>query len=635
MRPLFQGLRSGRNEFSQAIAKGRLPWPLFGKERTTGQPGKAGSTLAALRARLRSGGKPWLLLAWDISGLKAAVFTEAGGTGKILASAESRRPGFADALADVLATLAGQTSVKPRRVALAARHLLPAVVDLPVAPDKPRPAGQMRELIQSEIEPVLAEFGSLWSLGALLEAHGDLSPIDRERVTLEESMRREGRHTPLRYGETALEMELIDRATLDACLDQQETLQQLEATILSGWRGRLESDHPLWLACGIGAEVYRTWREALAEHGLHLKACLPLVWLASEGEPEKETRRESSGSTISLELHQEEVVAVHRQNGLILAARSEGRLERALQPDWLARLVADWASEARTSLELVCLHAGDEAALQGICDDVGLCTGHPTRLRPVVESWERFWLHLAREAGAPTSRLPRIVERELRGSLWNDHDIRRLAAIAAVIALAGVVEGFQQYKLYSLNAAATEKSRLEKEKSQSNQREAQFNAELTELAKDLDATRKKLEPLVNDRERLNAIITMRQNLPELLLMLAQAVGNDAVLESLRNSKVGSNATSIQVVAWSPSYTGAQAFASRIAEQTRVLGYGVTQTEILERKGRNNKLGHEVSFWLVPESDDLETGGGPARPAVALTQPAAATGISAGTTQPNR
>lgn len=601
------------------------------KSAATGAAGR----LNALRARLTGRKNPWLLLAWDIAGLKAAVCVEEAGQNRIVVTAESTQARFAEALDEILPALARQSAIRPHRVALASRALLPGVANLPVAPNKPRPTAQMRELVHSEIEPILAEFGSLWSMGALLEARQHLTAVDRERVTLEEAMRREGRRTPLRYGETALEMDLIERAALDECLDLQERLQNLDATVVAGWRGRIEDKQPLWLACGVGATNHKEWQETLAARNLRLDACLPLAWLASEStlETTKEKRRDDSIATVCLELHQEEVVAVHRQNGLILATRSEGRMERPLQAEWLARLVADWAGEARTGLELICLHAADEAAAIDLCDDLGLCTGHPACVRPVAESWQRFWLHLVREAGGESSRLPRIVEHELRGSLWNDHDIRRLAAIAAVIAALGTVEGFQQFRLYRLDTTVAEKSRLEKAKTQSNQREARFNAELGELAKDLDATRKKLEPLLNDRERLTSISAMRQNLPDLLLMLAQAVGNDAVLDSLRNSKAGSNATSIQVVAWSPSYTGAQAFVSRIAEQSRGLGYGVTQTEIVEQKGRNNKLGHAVSFWLVPESDDLEGGAAPARPAPGTPPAAATTGISAGTPAP--
>lgn len=573
------------------------------------------SWLSALRKRLSSSAKPLLLLAWDIGGLKAAIYTEGGGKGQIVASAEALRPHFSEALGEVLAALAQQSALKPVRVVLATRYLLPGVVNLPVNPAKPRPLAQMRELVQSEIEPILAEFGSLWSLGALLEARQHLSASERENVTREEALRRDGRRTPLRYGETALEMELIERPALDECLDLQERLQNLDSTVVSGWRGRIEDNRSFWLACGVGRVNYREWQDALAERRLHLTACLPLSWLASEVEPETDARPDST--TISLELHQEEVVAIHRQNGRVMAVRSEGRMERALHSDWLARLVADWSHEARARFELICLRRADEAEAAALCDDLGVCTGHSIQLRGVEESWNRLWRRLASEATASASQLPRIVEREQRDALWKEPDVRRLAALFAVIVVLGAVEGVQQYRLFRIDKTAAEKKRLEKEKSSSTQSEAKFNAELTNLAKDLDATRKQLEPLLNDRERLKMIVDMRQHLPNLLIMLSQAVANDAVLESLRNSKVGNNAASIQVVAWSPSYTGAQEFVSRVGELSREMGYGVAQTEIVQRKGRDNKAGHELSFWLIPESDDLGN------------SPATGSGLSAG------
>ena len=176
----------------------------------------ARARLASLRARLGAGEQPWLLLAWDIASLKAAVHVGAAGTSRIVATAESKQARFADALDEVRTLLAGQSGVSPRRVALAARTLLPGVIDLPVAPDKPRPARQMRELLQSELEPILAEFGGLWSLGALLEARGHLSPVDRERVTLEEAVRREGLAPLARYLRELYETEeAADQLRLD------------------------------------------------------------------------------------------------------------------------------------------------------------------------------------------------------------------------------------------------------------------------------------------------------------------------------------------------------------------------------------------------------------------------------------
>lgn len=603
MRNLFKKLRRKTVPGKETTAK--RGGSGFGKEQPkAGNSGEL-SPLAALRQRFAGGSKTWLLLAWDISGLQAALFRAGGQQGGVLAQAGSTLPNFAEALDEVLSELRHQNPARPQRVALAARPVLPAVVNLPVAPDKPKPPAQMRELVQADLEPVLAEFGSLWSLGALLQARGHLSPEDRERIMVEESLRREGKHTPLRYGETALELGLIDRATLDACLETQEQLQHLDASIVSGWRGRFEDGQALWLACGVGQGMYEEWREALAERNLSLTACLPLAWLLSEADAVEPGRKESASTRVALELHREEVVAVHRLQGRVLAARSEGRMERPLGPDWLARLVADWANDGRCSIELVCLHADDEAAAQGIRDDLGLCTGQPISLRNAEESWSALWRHLAAQAEAQGSVLPRIVERELHGAAWANHDVRRLALLGVILVLLGVTEGWQRYQLHLLETKIANRNKAEQDRALSAQQQAKFNSELTELAKDLDATRKKLEPLVNEQERLKLLMAMRRNLPDLLAMLAQSVGNDAVLESVRSSKSDSNAASIQVVAWSPSYTGAQAFADTVGVMSQDLGYGVVQTEIVQRKGRNNKAGHEVNFWLQPEAEDLE------------------------------
>lgn len=603
MRKIFSLLRGKMTAGENKAAQNRR-WG-FGKETAkTSQSGKI-SPLAALRRRFVGGSKTWLLLAWDINGLQAALFAADGQQGSLLAQAGSTLPSFAEALDEILSELQRQNPIRPQRVALAARQILPAVVNLPVAPDKPKPPAQMRELVQSDLEPVLAEFGSLWSIGALLQARGHLSPEDRERIMIEESLRREGKHTPLRYGETALELGLIDRATLDACLETQEQLQHLDSTIVSGWRGRIEDGQALWLACGVGQETYQEWREVLAGRGLQLTAGLPLAWLLSESEVIESGRKESTSTSVALELHREEVVAVHRRQGRVLAARSEGRMERPLGPDWLARLVADWANDGRCSIELICLHAQDEAAAHEISDDLGLCTGQQISVRHAEESWQGLWRHLAAQTEAQSSFLPRIIERELRGSAWANHDVRRLAALGVVLALLGVTEAWQRYQLHQMETKIAHRNKAEQDKAQSTQQQLKFNTELTALAKDLDATRKKLEPLVNEQERLKLLMAMRRNLPDLLAMLAQSVGNDAVLESVRNSKGDSNATAIQVVAWSPSYTGAQAFADTVGVMSRNLGYGVVQTEIIQRKGRNNKAGHEVNFWLQPESEDLE------------------------------
>ncbi len=174
----------------------------------------------------------------------------------------------------------------------------------------------------------------------------------------------------------------------------------------------------------------------------------------------------------------------------------------------------------------------------------------------------------------------------------------------------------QQYRLRALRQEIAERARKESEERKLVQMEMKINSEARQVGKDLETLRAELEPLINTRSRLEAIVVMRQHLPDLMQMLAQAVGDDAVLEKVGNSKSGSDAASIRVEAWSSSYTGAQAFVNRVAEQTPTLNYGVAQAEINEERGRGNKMGYRVGFWLLPEADDLEQPAASSRPAAA-------------------
>lgn len=587
---------------------------------------------SGLRGLLVQRHSVWLLLVWDVRGMDAAlVRSEKNGEMTVLAGATSRQGRFVLALGEIMASLGKDTAIRPRQVALAARHVLPAVTPLPVQPDKPRSPPQMRELIQAEVEQTLAEFGSLWSIGALLQARGYLSAADRERITLEEAVRRQNRAAQLRYGEIAIELGLIGREALDECLDQQAALQNLDATVQAGWHGRIEDKQPLWLVCAVGRATYEEWREALALQGLALAATLPLAWLASDpalqSEPVPTHRRELPVAAIDLEIRAEEVTAVLRRQGRVVATRSEGRVERSPAADWIYRLIADWSAEPRATIRLHFIDAEDDALGDDLADALNLTTGHPCTVLHAVQTRAALWRNLYREASAPVSQLPRMVARELRGSPWHDPDVRRLLALGGVLLIIAAAHAMQQYRLASLEQRMTDMGEKERQQSETARQLAQVNLKLAELGKSLDSTRRELEPLLNDRSRLTRILAMQVELPELLYQLAQAVGSDAVLEAVHNDNSRGEGSAIQVIAWSPSYTGAQAFIDRIALLAHQLQYGVSQTGILERKGRDNRSGHEVKFWLLPEADELESDAPPATAAVPAGPPQSG-GISA-------
>lgn len=555
---------------------------------------------------LRPANRPCLLLAWDVQGLRAAIAERSHADARLLGEAFSTEGRLPAALASVLQQFAAQGLARPRHALLAARHLLPVVADLPVAPGKPRPRAQMRELVQADLEPALAEFGNLWSMGALMQARGYLDGNERQRIAEEEQLRRQNRQAQLRFGEIALEIGLIERAELDECLDQQAALQNLEASLVAGWLGRMDEREAVWLVCGVGEKVYQVWRDTLAEAGLRLEAALPLNWLVSqESPPASDENRHETLPRISLELHQEEVVAVCRRHGRVVGARSEGRVERRLGSDWLTRLIADWAGEPRMTIELRALHAEDDAALAQLADDLALTTGHPCQTMSSEMCRPALWRNLLREGSSGAASLPRLLAGELRGTPWQNPDLRRLAVLLAVLLSIGGIEGYQQFRLLQLEKRMSERKAEEDQRSRNSQQINLVNQKLHTLGQALDETRKQLEPLLGERSRMNSVLSMQADLPELLYTLARSVETDAVLDEVHNDVTQASGAAVHVRAWSPSYTGAQAFVSRVAALVKLRAWGVAQTEINESPGRNGKPGHEVNFWLLPEEGELE------------------------------
>lgn len=601
-----------------------------------GTPGTPGTLGAWTRLRQWLGRRKsvWLTLTWDVGGMSAALM-DAGTPGHpVVARAWARSARFDTALAQVLQDFRTQAAPTPRRVVLAARHVVPTVLtQLPIDPENPRKPVQMRELLQTDLEQPLAEFGSLWSLGAVLQARGFLSAPQREQVTMEEALRRQNRAHQLRYGEIAIELGLIDRAALDECLDLQAAMQSLDAQLWAGWCGRTQDKHPLWLACGVGRTTFQEWEDALAAHGLRLDVALPLAWLAGAdsasdrgADPRKETWR------VDLELHTEELVAVQYCNGLVVAARSEGRVERSLSADWLLRVVGDWVTEPRVQLRVLCLHASDDVQCEALAQNLTLLSGHPCETLTSHQTNDHLWRNLLAHALAAPAQLPRIALSEQSGPLLAQPDVRRALCLGSVVLALVAVEGGQRYRLAGLQARLQTQQDTEKQRTSTQQLTQQANQRLRELGDGLEKTRAELAPLLTERSRLVRIVAMRRDLPELLYQLAQAVGNDAVIEEIHHDSTRATTAAIQVIAWSPSYTGAQDFVNRMAALARSQGYGVAQTEIKERAGRDGRKGHELKFWLLWEDSELEADGSTA-PSAAAPSPPRATISAANTAIP--
>ncbi|MDR2164931.1 MAG: hypothetical protein LBO79_04730 [Zoogloeaceae bacterium] len=548
----------------------------------------------------------FLLLAQDVSGLVGVVARRQGyRQWRFSEMAHSRAAEFPRALEEVRSSLEAAGVKLPRRVLIASRFVVPARIALPLDPAKSRPAAQMREIVRSEIEPVAAEFATLWSIGAVLAGRGLITAHMREQVVLELALRREQGKGQVFFGQLACELGFIQPQELEASLHLQEKLQMLEANFACGWAGFAgeEGQPPVWLGAATGLSTWNQYEATCRKNGLKLAALLPLIWSASETE-DRERARERR---VALEIHGEEVVAVLREKGRVVASRNEGRMERALAANWLLGMASDWRADETPELEIICLEEADAAAFLPLLEDLEHQWGKAPRLLDQARARQELFAFMARQQKLPRPLLPVIRFGLPRKAIWRRALFWQLFAPILALSVAAGVEIQQRLVLKELRQRYAKVEVENQKQSQTRQQEGQALAEINAVRKNLDEGREKVARLMPEVERFHAIEGMARQLPNIMRMLARTINDDVVLEGVQNSRSASSIGHVQVIGWSPSYSSAQMYAQQVQEtfgQASGLNYVVAQTNVKAAPGRDGSPGYQVSFWLVPTQEEL-------------------------------
>jgi hypothetical protein len=550
-----------------------------------------------------------LLLVWDVGCLSAVVAWKQGKSWRFSPQVTSRRSDFNLALDEVLIRLRAEGIRAPRHCYLAARFIAPARVDMPINPEKPRPPLQMREMARTEMEPVIAEIGALWTIGAVLAARGLITPEARERIVLELAVRRGQSNMPINFGQVACELVGISTEDVQESLRLQEKLQMIDASLACGWVGIVgePGEPPVWLASATGMAQWSQFEHACKRAHLKLLGGLPLAWSVSESERIAAAADTPENSRIALEIHAEEVVAVLRHRGHIVSARVEGRMERRLALDWLLRLVADWRAGGVNTLEIVCLEPRDEAALTALLEDFAHHWGQPPLFRSAAATRHGLLTCLARQHKARTAALPLIRFGELPKPVWTRVGFWHLLLPLLVLAIASGVHIRQRMEIRAIQTKFDLNDFENKRQVSIKQKEAEILNSVKQEKIGLDAARQQLSRLMPEVERLQSIEGMMNHLPRLLRTLAANISDDVVLESVRNSRAGGNLNGIMITGWTNNYGSAQTFALRVQNALSGLGYSVAQTDVRAGAGRNGHPGYFVSFWLIPVAAAEELG----------------------------
>lgn len=235
--------------------------------------------------------KPSELLVCETDGfsLRGAVLAKVGNHVDVLYQAKTEQVDMAEAVADLFAALKAEGWKGGGKAVLLSPAVLSTLVELPVNPKKPRPLPQMLELVRWEVEPLLMQHMTRWSVGHLLVGQGYMTEeqalavmdLQQGKPNQAGGLELSEKFSLRRFGELAEELGYIKRSQLNACLTGQEWLKADDEQIECGWvpQGPL-ADVPgtfNWLVSCVNKSLVQRWVSVFARHGVKLKQLYPLT----------------------------------------------------------------------------------------------------------------------------------------------------------------------------------------------------------------------------------------------------------------------------------------------------------------------------------------------------------------------
>ena len=235
-------------------------------------------------------GKAKSLLVCETDGfiMRGVVFMRTGKELVVLHKAQSQQANMADAVADLVKALKSDGWDGGDAVLLSPT-VLSTLIELPINPKKPRPLMQMQELVKWEVEPLLMQHTTQWSVGHLLVGRGYMTEEQAEAVMdLQQAkpnpaggLELSDKYASRRFGELAEELGYIRTSQLKACLAGQEWLKSDDEDIECGWVPQGEVDDVpgtySWLVSCTNKSLLQRWTKTFRTQGITLQAMYPLA----------------------------------------------------------------------------------------------------------------------------------------------------------------------------------------------------------------------------------------------------------------------------------------------------------------------------------------------------------------------
>lgn len=590
-----------------------------------------------------------LVVETDIFVLRAAVARARGQDLFIERLTESRAGDNAAALAEALAQLRTPSRPLPRRAVLLTPEAFPAVLELPVPPDKPRPQVQMQELIHWEMEAHLAQdVAASRRIGDILVGRGYLTADQVQGILLELEQRKRDtqtrqpgdRRTVTRFGEIAVEWGLIQREHLDECLALQERIQTVEDNHCYSWSAPVFSTpsstgkYP-WRVCCVNRNIRQRWAEIFQRQALDLEGIYPLIGSSAAALPEP--------------LADPSVVVLDLQAGLLGTTKLRDGQAASIQ---IHHAVGPTPPSDKIFLDLLGTEdksaiwlAGRGPRVKALAADLTHLLNREVRLIPVSAAKEvRQTVSeeaLAGMAGAArnalrlagAARTLPVPARDPAPPLWQRPLTYALAAAAALLLMIGSLEWFLgrmkeqareakefveseeqtvREQLEEIREREAEERRLQAEKKELESGVKRAEASPSKPRRELEEARQqRLKLQAEVAERLQKALTETKHLhtatektlprradlvPALLSALATVTSKPDIAQNISVDRItDAGAEDIRIVAWALSEASAQRFAQELGVVLQPWNLRVGDPHIRADKGRLGLPGYIVEL----------------------------------------
>jgi hypothetical protein len=570
-----------------------------------------------LFSRLKPGGE-LLVFVYDGFTLYGGLVAESAKQPRLTALAGSQRIQPQGAIDEILAGLKAQgVEHPPRRAVLASAEVVSGLLDLPVTPDKPKPAKQMHELVRWELESLSADGADFWSIGSLLEGRGLIDAQQRHQVGVELELKKDAGSQLTRFGEVAVTLGYIDREQLNETLELQERMLGLDGEMDCAWavQSYAGDENPegeqvhLWYGAGIHRARRRQWWEMFRRNGLQLEAIYPLNGLSAALLPPPGSDAQERESLL-LELAGERL-CLSRFRGAALVNLNQFRmpgseagvdlLSGAASELLRSTTQAVWLETEPGELEVLCKQLSDRLGLAvtplARAEAEGADAAAQRALAPQrLAALARF------ESLGSASRALRIRAADPRPPLWKDTGFWRYAIPALVIL--GML-GNEIYTQLSLSRAKAELAELKDEKSEQSRLARQIQSVTTEqkqMQEALGQVKQESAKLAESQLREERILARNRLVPALLESLVHSMNELVVINQFgEQSRRLSVDQGFLLSGWSVNDTSAQLFSRQLERQVANLGYGVRNVKINRAIGRHGARGFGITLWVVPNA----------------------------------